>query len=77
VFKVMKGFGDHLQLSVFRCDLDRMRLAQLKMALLAEIDSKEDQILLIDVGPADGRGAEAFESLGRACRAPQRGAVIV
>jgi len=29
------------------------------------IHSSEDQVLLVDVGPNEGRGAEVFESLGR------------
>ena len=65
VFKVLKGFGEHLQFSVFRCDLGRMDLAQLKMQLIAVIDATQDQVLLVDVGPAEGRGAEVFESVGR------------
>ncbi|MBI3183284.1 MAG: CRISPR-associated endonuclease Cas2 [Myxococcales bacterium] len=65
VFKVMKGFGEHLQLSVFRCDLSKMALVMMKVALREEIES-EDQVLIIDIGPTEGRGAEVFESLGRA-----------
>ncbi len=66
VFKTLKDFGEHLQFSVFRCDLSRMALAQLKAALVKVINASEDQVLLVDVGPAEGRGAEVFESLGRA-----------
>lgn len=65
VFKLLKGFGEHLQFSVFRCDLGRMELAQLKIQLIAVIDAAQDQVLLVDVGPAEGRGAEVFESVGR------------
>ncbi|MBX5484647.1 MAG: CRISPR-associated endonuclease Cas2 [Myxococcaceae bacterium] len=65
VFKLMKDYGDHLQLSVFRCDLSRMQVAQLKMELLKVINADADQVLLIDLGPAEGRGGEVFESLGR------------
>lgn len=66
VFKTMKGFGQHLQLSVFRCDLSAMDLARMKAELCDIIHTREDQILIIDVGPSAGRGGEAFESLGRA-----------
>ncbi|MDQ3265269.1 MAG: CRISPR-associated endonuclease Cas2 [Myxococcota bacterium] len=65
VFKTMKGFGQHLQLSVFRCDLSPMALALMKGKLLQIIHSEEDQVLIVDVGPTEGRGNEAFESLGR------------
>lgn len=66
VFKLLKGYGEHLQLSVFRCDLTAMRLAQLKAALSDVIHMQKDQVLIVDVGPTEGRGAEVFESLGKA-----------
>jgi CRISPR-associated protein Cas2 len=65
VFKVMKGFGEHLQFSVFRCDLSEMGLAAMKARLLGVIAATEDQVLIVDVGPSEGRGEEVFESLGR------------
>jgi CRISPR-associated protein Cas2 len=66
VFKTLKGYGEHLQLSVFRCDLTKMALAQLKAELNEVIHAEKDQVLLIDVGPTEGRGEEVFESLGKA-----------
>ncbi len=65
-FKVLKGYGEHLQFLVFRCDLTAMRLAQMKAAVNSVIHAHEDQVLIIDVGPSEGRGAEVVESLGRA-----------
>jgi CRISPR-associated protein Cas2 len=77
VFKVMKGYGEHLQFSVFRCDLSQMTLALMKASLLEVINSVEDQVLIIDVGPTEGRGEEVFESLGKAYieREPDAGVV--
>jgi CRISPR-associated protein Cas2 len=66
VFKVMKGYGEHLQLSVFRCDLTALALAKMKAELTEVIDMQKDQVLIIDVGPTEGRGVEVFESLGMA-----------
>jgi CRISPR-associated protein Cas2 len=66
VFKVMKGYGEHLQFSVFRCDLEKMALAKMKDELTEVIDAQKDQVLIIDVGPTEGRGVEVFESLGKA-----------
>ncbi|MHB8876009.1 MAG: CRISPR-associated endonuclease Cas2 [Myxococcaceae bacterium] len=66
VFKVLKGYGEHLQFSVFRCDLAKMALATMKAELNEVIHAEEDQVLIIDVGPTEGRGEEVFESLGRA-----------
>lgn len=72
VFKALKGFGVHLQLSVFACDLNEMNFVRMKARVNAEIDSSEDAVLIVDVGPADGRGATSFECLGRATRPPDR-----
>ena len=66
VFKVMKGYGEHVQLSVFRCDLTQLALAKLKAELTEVIDMQKDQVLFVDVGPTEGRGELVFESLGKA-----------
>ncbi|MEW5740757.1 MAG: CRISPR-associated endonuclease Cas2 [Myxococcota bacterium] len=77
VFKVLKGFGSHLQLSVFSCDLTELSLVLLKTELLKEIHGTEDAVLIIDVGPSDGRGSTAFECLGRVTRPPDKGPKII
>lgn len=77
VFYVVKGFGDHLQYSVFQCDLTAMKLVDLKRRLLEVINPREDQVLFIDLGPADGRGREVIEGIGRAFEPPDDGPVVV
>lgn len=77
VFKVMKGFGTHLQLSVFSCDLTELTLVKLKASLTEIIHEREDAVLLIDIGPSDGRGMESFECLGRATAPPEKGPKII
>jgi CRISPR-associated protein Cas2 len=77
VFKVMKGFGTWLQLSVFSCDLTEMTLALMKAALKDVIHHEYDAVLIVDVGPSDGRGMNSFECLGRATRPPEKGPRIV
>lgn len=77
VFKVMKGFGHHLQLSVFSCDLTEMTLVQMKAALVAVIHDEEDAILIVDIGPTDGRGVTSFKCLGRATLPPQKVAKVL
>ncbi len=73
----MKGWGDHLQLSVFRCDLNPRELAELRSALSDLIDHQADQVLFVDIGPADGRALECFETLGRPTPAAFRNALVV
>jgi CRISPR-associated protein Cas2 len=64
VFKAMKGFGQHLQLSVFRCDLTDAERFQMIGILQELIHHDEDQILLIELGPSEGR-THRVDSIGR------------
>jgi CRISPR-associated protein Cas2 len=77
VYKVMRGFGDHLQLSVFRCELSARERAEMIAALSQVIDHKVDQVLMVDIGPADGRAGEVFATLGRPYSQPERHAVVI
>jgi len=64
VFKTMKGFGQHLQLSVFRCDLTKMEHFEMIAALQAIIHHGEDQILIVDLGQTEAMQIRV-ESVGR------------
>ena len=77
VFKVMKGYGDHIQLSVFRCELTHRTLVELRSRLGAIIHCNEDQVLFVDVGPEEGRGDTSISALGRPYKTPERCAVVV
>ncbi len=77
VYKTLRGFGDHLQYSVFRCDLSERRRVELAAALHERIDHATDQVLIIDLGPVDGRASICVSSIGRPYRNPERSAVIV
>ena len=64
VFKTMKGFGVHLQLSVFQCDLPEIDLVRMKAALTEIIHHTEDQVLIIDLGATESNPVKRMESLG-------------
>jgi CRISPR-associated protein Cas2 len=69
VFKLMKGYGDWLQLSVFQCRLDRQRHAELIATLDGLIHHDEDHILIMDLGHAE-RVEPSVTSLGKATFQP-------
>lgn len=77
VFQTMRGYGDHLQFSVFRCDLTLRELAELKAKLLEIVHMGDDQILFVDLGPAEGRAQECISSMGRAYVSPERLALVI
>jgi CRISPR-associated protein Cas2 len=76
VFRLMNGYGNWLQLSVFQCRLTARRRAELAARLEAEIAHAEDHVVILDLGPAEETRLRV-ESLGKSYVAPERQAVIV
>lgn len=64
VFKTMRGWGDHLQFSIFECQLTATDLIRLRGELAQIIHHKEDQVLFVNLGPAEGRGDRVITALG-------------
>lgn len=64
VFKAMRGYGDHLQYSVFECQFTPSDLVRCRAELGAIIDHSEDQVLFVDLGPSEGRGERVISALG-------------
>jgi len=72
----MSGYGDPLQYSVFRCELNR-RLHQCLLAGLHEVlDLHLDRVMIVNLGPIPGRGQDAIEFLGRDTAPPESGPMI-
>jgi CRISPR-associated protein Cas2 len=76
VFRIMEGYGEWLQLSVFQCRLSRRRRIELKLALQETINHNEDHIIILDLGPA-GTLWPRVESLGKSFSVVERSPVIV
>jgi len=65
VFRTLRDHGEHVQFSVFQCDLNAREVVSLRAALTEHIHHTKDQVLLIDLGPADGNAEHRVQSLGR------------
>ena len=76
-YRKMNGFGEPAQYSVFICDLSPKERALLEAALTEILNLKEDRVLIVDMGPSEGRGRESFTTLGNARELPRRSAVII
>jgi CRISPR-associated protein Cas2 len=76
VFRLMNGYGEWLQLSVFQCRLSQRRRIELKLALGEIIDHARDHVVILDLGPAASIRPR-IESLGKPFTAVERGPVIV
>lgn len=64
VFKTCGNFGDHLQFSVFECDLSPSEKIELETELSDIINHDEDQVMFVALGPAEGRGDRVITALG-------------
>ena len=76
VYKMLFGYGDHAQYSVFFCELNGEELAELRGKLRKEIHHAEDQVMLIDLGLAANPLEVGLEVLGRGYKPPGRVTVV-
>lgn len=65
VHKKMRGYGDHLQFSIFECQFTPEDLVRCRAELGTIIDHREDQVIFVNLGPAEGRGDRVITALGR------------
>lgn len=76
VFRIMKGHGTWLQLSLFQCRLSARRRIELGVRLEAAIQRDEDHVLILDLGPL-ARADVGIVSLGKGYEAPSRQAIVI
>lgn len=65
VAKAMRGFGERVQYSVFRCILGERERVLLQQKMETLIALSEDHILIVDLGLQDGRGSKALTTIGK------------
>jgi CRISPR-associated protein Cas2 len=63
-YKRMQGVGDPMQYSVFRCELSPLELLSLKSSLWDVLNLEEDRVMIVNLGPINGRGDECIEYWG-------------
>jgi CRISPR-associated protein Cas2 len=77
VHRTMKGFGDPIHYSVFRCNLTDKGKIELMATLTEIIKHDEDRIMIVDLGPLDGRVEDRIVFLGVHPPDTKRNAVVV
>jgi CRISPR-associated protein Cas2 len=77
VHKTMKGFGDPIHYSVFRCNLSPKGRVEMIEALTDLIKHDVDRVMIVDLGPLEGRVEERIEFLGVHPSDAERKAIIV
>ena len=76
VFRIMKGYGAWLQLSVFQCRLTPGRQEEMAAKLEQAIHHHHDHVLILDLGPAE-KADLRVESLGKTFQKLERKPFIV
>lgn len=77
VFQAMKGYGEHLQYSVFLCDLSGTEKPGMLLHLGSIIKHTEDSVAIVDLGIASDRGKLCFEFMGTHRPLPTGGSTVV
>jgi CRISPR-associated protein Cas2 len=76
IFKIMEGYGEWLQLSVFQYRMSRRRHAELVALLDGMIQHQQDHIVLLDLGVAENIEPRVV-SLGKDFQPVTREPIIV
>lgn len=76
VFNALMDVGDHVQYSIFLCDLSPMERVALRAHLAGLINNAEDQIIILDLGEAEESLAGSLECIGRRYVPPVRVQVV-
>jgi len=76
IFEALKDHGDHVQFSVFFCELNAMELAQLRTLIHPLVHVKEDQVMFVDLGPDHAPLEAGLECLGKPYDPPVRTMII-
>lgn len=76
VFRILHGFGESLQLSIFQCRLSRSRRAELELRLREVIKLGDDHLIIIDIGPAINAKLR-ITSIGRTFDTIERKPVVI
>jgi len=76
VFDTLQDNGDHLQYSVFICELSKLEVTRLGAQLSDYIHNEEDQVIVLDLGAAAVPLETALECIGKPYEPPSRVQIV-
>jgi len=76
LFKLMNGYGEWLQLSVFQCRLNPKQHAEMLGLIDDIVHHQDDHVLIIDMGAADAVKPRVA-SIGKAFEPIEREPIVV
>lgn len=77
VHKVLRGYGEAWQFSVFFCVLKAIDRVRLQTHLEEEMNSKEDRVMILDLGPNEKQAREAATVIGLPLPEPDGSVVVI
>lgn len=76
VFKVLNDFGDHLQYSVFLCEVTDREAIDLRRRLSEIIHHDEDSVVLVFLGPSETPVSDKLDMMGKPWALKERAIVV-
>lgn len=76
IFKILHGYGEWLQLSIFQCRLSKTKRAELESRLREIVKGGKDHLVIIDIGPAKNVKLR-IESIGKELDTIKKNAVVI
>lgn len=76
VFKALTGQGEHVQYSVFICELNDRELQEITGRLSDLINNHEDQVLVFDMGSAERELDLFLKTIGQDLKLAQRVQIV-
>lgn len=76
-YQKMRGFGNPLQYSVFYCELSPIERQLLQQDLWNILEFSQDRVMVVDLGPSGGVGAEAIEFWGEPRTLPEEPKAVI
>jgi len=77
VFKIMNGHGEHWQYSVFFCVLKEIDRVRMQGQLEEHMNLKEDQCVIVDLGPDEEQARAAATVLGPSLPKGDTGTIVI
>ena len=77
VHRIVKGYGESWQYSIFFCVLKSIDRVRLQAELEEVLNLRDDQVLLIDLGEDIDKARSAATVLGQSLGTVERGMVVI
>jgi len=77
IHKVLKGYGEAWQYSIFFCFLKEIDRVRLQTDLEHQMNQKEDQVMIMDIGSDEKAAREATTVIGKSLPEQESSIVVV